>query len=197
MLERLIVVGGLMVSTVSATMGREVFKAPAPIAVRVMVYEDLQCEDSARLHEPLDKILATYGTRVELIYRDFPLLRHTWAARAAVAARFFADKDSRIASEYRRQTLRSLSAVSDTNFKDRLRDFANDHGLSGDDAIAALEDQRYVEMVQRDAHEGVIRGVRQTPTVFVNGVRLTQGVTLKELTKWIDKALALDELDRK
>jgi protein-disulfide isomerase len=58
--------------------------------VKVLIYEDLQCPDCADLRHMLDdRLLPKYGSRVTFEHRDFPLTKHAWARKAAVAARFF------------------------------------------------------------------------------------------------------------
>ena len=54
--------------------------------VRVLIYEDLQCPDCAAFRRMMDeKILPRYQDRVAFVHRDFPLAKHAWARKAAVA----------------------------------------------------------------------------------------------------------------
>ena len=58
--------------------------------VRVIVYEDLQCPDCADFRVMLDeKLLPRFASTVRFEHRDFPLAKHAWARKAAIAARFF------------------------------------------------------------------------------------------------------------
>jgi len=58
--------------------------------VRVVAYEDLQCPDCAVYRRMMDeRLLPAYRDKVAFEHRDFPLPRHTWARKAAIAARFF------------------------------------------------------------------------------------------------------------
>jgi len=98
--------------------------------VRVIIYEDLQCPDCANFRVMLDKqILPKYGDRVEFVHRDFPLAKHAWARRAAIAARFFTEKDPQLGLEYRRHTMATHSETTADNFKDRVAEFARQHGV--------------------------------------------------------------------
>jgi len=72
-------------------------------AVKVMIYEDLQCGDCLTLRTLLDeKILPRYGSRVAFVHRDFPLPKHEWARAAALAGRWVSEKDRVLAVRYRR-----------------------------------------------------------------------------------------------
>ena len=59
----------------------------ADSTVRAVIYEDLQCPDCAAFERMLnEKLLPQYGGKVAFIHRDFPLAKHAWARRAAIAA---------------------------------------------------------------------------------------------------------------
>ncbi len=160
-------------------------------SVRLLIYEDLQCPDCAAFRRMLDEhLIPRYGAKVAFVHRDFPLAKHAWARKAAIAARFFADRDLKLALAYRSQTLASLREVKAENFNQRLAAFAEKHGIPGKDAIAALENPRYAEAVEKDFQDGVARGVSKTPTVFVDGTPFVETFTLEEISKGIDQALA-------
>jgi protein-disulfide isomerase len=59
-----------------------------------------------------------------------------------------------------------------------------------EDAIAALTNPKYAELVEKDFQDGVGRGVVHTPTVFVNGVPFVETFTFEEISKGIEAALA-------
>jgi protein-disulfide isomerase len=159
--------------------------------VRVIIYEDLQCPDCADFRVMLDqKILPKYGDRVEFVHRDFPLAKHAWARRAAIAARYFTEKDAQLGLEYRRHTMATQGEATADNFKDRVADFARQHGLKAEEALAALDNPRYAELVEKDYQEGVGRGIVHTPTALVNGTPFIETFTFEEISKGIDDALA-------
>jgi protein-disulfide isomerase len=158
--------------------------------VRVLIFEDLQCSDCANFRVMMDRqILPKYGDRVLFLHRDFPLAKHLCARPAAIAARFFAEKDPQLGLEYRRQALATIDQTTPDNFKNRVAEFARSHGLSPSDALAALENPRYAELVEKDYQDGVGRGVVHTPTVLVNGTPFVETFTFEEISKGIDAAL--------
>ena len=158
--------------------------------VRVVIYEDLACSDCANFRQMMDRqILPKYNDSVEFVHRDFPLAKHVWSRNAAIAARFFAEKDPALGLEYRRFSLANISRTKPETFNDRLAEFASAHGVKPDDAIAALQDTRLAALVEKDYQEGVARGVAKTPTVFVNGDPFIETFTFEEISKSIDEAL--------
>jgi len=159
--------------------------------VRVVIYEDLQCPDCAVFRRMMDeKLLPQYGGKVAFVHRDFPLAKHAWARRAAIAARFFTDRNPELGLEYRRYTMAGQPAANEGNFNARLADFAKTHDIEPEAAIAALSNARYAELVEQDYQDGVSRGVVHTPTVFVNGRPFIETFTFEEISKGIDEALA-------
>jgi protein-disulfide isomerase len=159
--------------------------------VRAVIYEDLQCPDCAAFRRMMDeKLLPEYGSKVAFVHRDFPLAKHAWARRAAIAARFFTDRKPELGLEYRRYTMAGQAAANEANFNARLAAFAKAHDIEPEAAIAALTNARYAELVERDYQDGVARGVVHTPTVFVNGKPYIETFTFEEISKGIDQALA-------
>jgi len=164
-------------------------KADSP--VRAVIYEDLQCPDCAAFERMMvEKLLPQYGGKVAFVHRDFPLAKHAWARRAAIAARFFADRSPELGLEYRRHTMANQPATNAENFTMRVAEFAKAHDIEPEPAIAALSNAHYAELVEQDYQDGVSRGVVHTPTVFVNGRPFIETFTFEEISKGIDQALA-------
>lgn len=159
--------------------------------VRVLIYEDLQCPDCAAFRRMMDdKILPRYGTRVAFVHRDFPLAKHAWARRAAIAARYFGDHKPELGLAYRRQIMATIRETTLDNFNSRLSQFARDNGLDPAPVLAALDDAHLAALVERDFQDGVARGVIHTPTVFVNGNPFIERFSFEDVSQALDDALA-------
>jgi len=159
--------------------------------VRVLIYEDLQCPDCAAFRRMMDdKILPRYGTRVAFVHRDFPLAKHSWARRAAIAARYFGDHKPELGLAYRRQIMATIRETTPDNFNSRLSQFARDNGLDPAPVLAALDDAHLAALVERDFQDGVARGVVHTPTVFVNGNPFIERFSFEDVSQALDDALA-------
>jgi protein-disulfide isomerase len=158
--------------------------------VRVVVYEDLQCADCATFRVMMDQhLLSKYGSRVAFEHRDFPLPKHAWARRAAIAARYFETIRAAAGTAWRRYALANLGEITSENFTAKLEAFARSQKADPHKAVAALDDKRLVALVEADYQEGVARGIARTPTVLVNGEPFIESFTVEEISKGIDEAL--------
>jgi protein-disulfide isomerase len=159
--------------------------------VRIIEYEDLACGDCANYRTMLDEhLLPQFGDRAAFVHKDFPLPKHPWAARAAVAGRFFASKDAEIALVFRRHCLFNRYEITTENFNEKLAAFAGQHGLDPQEAVASLGDKTLQQLVNRDFQEGVARGVSKTPTVYVAGKPFVEVFAVEDLSAAIETALA-------
>jgi protein-disulfide isomerase len=159
--------------------------------VRVIIYEDLQCPDCADFRVMLDeKLLPRFADKVRFEHRDFPLAKHAWARKAAIAARFFEETKPGLGLTYRKYSLANLREITTENFDQRLSQFAKDHGADPLRAAAALNDARLAALVEKDYQEGVARGVAHTPTVLVNGRPFIETFPAEDVAKAIDEELA-------
>jgi protein-disulfide isomerase len=159
--------------------------------VRVIIYEDLQCPDCAAFRRMLDdKILPRYADKIAFVHRDFPLAKHAWARKAAIASRYFAELKPELGLEYRRHIMSTIKETTPENFNDKLAEFARKNAVDPAAALAALNDSRLAGLVERDFQDGIARGVAKTPTVFVSGKPFIETFSFEELRRALDDALA-------
>jgi protein-disulfide isomerase len=131
----------------------------------------------------LEEVLKTYGAKVKLVVRDFPLAMHVNARKAAEAAnaahaqgRFF---------EYTALLLKRQNALDVPS----LKKYASELGLDRARFDAALDSGKYAAEVKHDMNDGEVYGVDSTPAIFVNGMALTE-MSIEALRALIDRGLA-------
>ena len=158
--------------------------------VRVLIFEDLQCPDCADFRALMDaKLLPKYAATVTFEHRDFPLAKHAWARKAAIAARYFGEQSPQLGIAYRRYCLTNLKTSTPANFNDRLNAFATQHNLDPAAALASLEDKRLQGLVEEDFQDGVARGIAHTPTALVNGRPFVETIPYEDISKALDEEL--------
>ena len=159
--------------------------------VRVVVYEDLQCPDCAAFRKMMDAdLLPKYKATVAFEHRDFPLNKHAWARKAAIAARYFESVSPELAVEFRKATMGAQDSIKPESFNQYLSKFATDHKADAAKAIAALDDKALADAVEKSYQEGIARGVARTPTVLVNGDPYIETFPVADVMKAIDRELA-------
>jgi len=158
--------------------------------VRVVIYEDLQCPDCAVFREMLDKeLLPKYKAKVAFEHRDFPLAKHAWARPASILSQYFATQKPQLAVEYRKWIMRNQKLITPENFNQKVAEFSAKHGADPGKAIAALEDDTFQALVQKDFDDGVARGIAKTPTVLVNGEPFIETFKSADVMKAIEREL--------
>lgn len=170
---------------------QHLIEGAAQSPVRVIIYEDLECPDCADFRVEMDaKLLPRYNAKVCFEHHDFPLAKHPWARKAAIAARFFEETKPGLGLAYRKYSLAHIAETTPENFNARLSKFAKDHGVDPTKAVAALDDSRLAAQVEDDYQDGVARGIAHTPTVLVNGRPFVETFSIEDVAKAIDAELA-------
>ncbi|HEU4869374.1 MAG TPA: thioredoxin domain-containing protein [Pyrinomonadaceae bacterium] len=140
-------------------------KADAPVTI--VAFTDYQCPSCAAMHPELERLVKEYGDKVRLVTRDFPLSQHTEAFKAAEAAE--AARDQGKYWEYIQILLRNQSALT----VDKLKGYASELALDRARFDSALDSGKFAESVQRDIEDGMKLGINGTPTIFINGRRVS------------------------
>ena len=134
------------------------------------------------MHPALERLVKENAGKVRLVARDFPLSQHAEAFKAAEAAE--AAREQGKYWEYVQVLLQNQSSLG----VDKLKSFAGELGLDRARFDAALDSGKFIEMVQDDVEEGIKLGLKGTPSIFVNGRRVT-AKNYEELRASIEAAL--------
>jgi protein-disulfide isomerase len=169
----------------------ELLEGRAASAVRVFIYEDLECPDCSEFETVLEeKILPRYGDRVAFVHRDFPLPYETWAPRAALISRVLASRDLALALAYRRYVLSHQTQITAENFGGHIASFARQHRLDANDIESRAQAPEYGLVLKSDREDAIAHGVTHTPTVLVGNRRFVETIDAAELARAINDALA-------
>jgi protein-disulfide isomerase len=159
--------------------------ARGPVGARVTIVEfsDFQCPYCARVRPTIDRLQLTYGDRIRMVYRDFPLPMHPQAAKAAEAGacareqgKFWEMHDRIFENQARLQ-------VSD------LKRYAGELGLELPAFEQCLDSGRHAADWKRDLEEGARYGVSATPAFFINGRPLVGALPFESFAQIIDDEL--------
>jgi protein-disulfide isomerase len=159
-------------------------RGPANAPVTVVEFSDFECPFCGRVAPTIEKLKQTYGDKVRLVFRQFPLPMHPHAAKAAEASlcardqsKFWEMHDAMFGDQH------SLSV-------DQLKAKAKSIGLDTAQFDQCLDNGKYADAVKSDIKAGVIAGVSGTPAVFINGRFISGAQPYETFTKIIDEELA-------
>jgi protein-disulfide isomerase len=167
--------------------------------VTIVNYDDFQCPFCARMHETLtNDILKTYGDKVRIVYKDYPLTEiHPWAKHAAV--------DANCLNQQNQAAFWSFADAIHSNAHSISQSKGAEAQFAAVDALTMAEGQKNgvnastlqaCVKAQNDAavkssmSEADMLGVSATPTLFINGQKLDGAIPAQELTAIINRALA-------
>src|SRR5580658_10017056 len=146
----------------------DVIEGNPSAAVKVTIFEDLQCGYCQTLRTMLDeKLLPRYGAQVAFIHRDLPLGRHDWARSAAMVARWIYEQNPNLSIVFRRELLSEQEHITKASLKPWVVEFAVRNKLSEQGITAALDDPRLGITVDQDLQLATTRGIKKIPAVYV------------------------------
>jgi len=161
-------------------------KGPENAPVVIVEFSDFECPYCARLAPTVDQVVATYGDKVRVVFRQFPLNFHPHAQKAAEAS-LCAYEQGKF-WEFHDSIFQNQQQIAVDNLKVK----ATELGLNGEQFNACVDSGKFAQQVASDVQEGSQAGVSGTPALFVNGRFINGAVPFADIAKVID-----DELKRK
>jgi protein-disulfide isomerase len=166
--------------------------------VVVVNFDDFECPFCSRMHETFfPEILREYGDRVAFVYKDFPLTEmHPWALHAAVDANCLAVQSGDAYWDFADFMHANKGAVDGEKTADAR--------YTAIDRMAMLQAQKHpVDLAKLQAcmkaqNEDGVRasikeaqdlGIDATPTVYVNGQKISGLVSADAIRETLDEAL--------
>lgn len=146
--------------------------ATAP--VMVVEFSDLQCPHCKDAQPALDR-LAAEDKNARVVFQNYPLAMHDWAFKAAS----YADCVGRSSPEgfwkFVQSVYGSQSDITAANVDEKLTAFADAAGVKGSETAACAARPETATRVQHSLELGQALDVNSTPTIFINGRKLSAG----------------------
>jgi protein-disulfide isomerase len=156
--------------------------ATAPVTI--VEFSDFQCPFCQRVAPTLKKLRETYGDKVRIVWKDFPLTSiHPQAFKAAEAAQCAREQGK--FWEYHDRLFANQQALQ----VEALKQYAAQLGLDAGKFDACVDSAKYAERVQAQMQVGTDLGVNSTPAVFVNGRLLSGAQPYETFAQVIDEEL--------
>ena len=159
-------------------------KGPSSAPVTIVGYSDFQCPYCSSVNTALNQVVETYGDKVRIVFRDFPLPTHQQAPVAGEAAQCAHDQGK--FWEYHDALFANQRALNPPD----LKRYAVELGLDAEKFNECLDSGRHRDSVAKDHLEGQKLGVTGTPAFFVNGRFLSGAQPFEAFAQVIDEELA-------
>ena len=142
-------------------------RGAANAAVTLEEYGDFQCPPCGRLAGPLEQIEHDYGSRLRVIFRNFPFTIHEHAHEAAYAAEAAGLQGH--FWEMHDLLYREQATWANTNdVQPIFESYAGTIGLNLERFKKGRGGEQVKAKVESDRKRGEQLGVRNTPTIFIN-----------------------------
>lgn len=169
--------------------------------VTVVVYDDYQCPFCSRMHQTILDTLKTYGDRVKVIYKDYPLFEiHPWAGRAAINSQCLAEQSNEAYWEFTDYVHANPATIQGAGQQKRpieaqlasldslTKDIGKKNSVDAAKLDACIQSQPK-QKLEASVKEAEALGVSATPAVFVNGMKLEGAVPDAQFRASLDAAL--------
>lgn len=168
------------VATTAADPVRGVASAP----ITIIEFSDYQCPFCARVNPTLEMVRQTYGDKVKIVFKDFPLPNHPQAPKASEAAhcageqgKYWEMHDQMFANQ------RALNVPE-------LKQYAAGLGMDAAKFDQCLDSGKHAGLVASGLAQGEKMGVNSTPTLYINGRPLIGAQPFEAFKQVIDEELA-------
>jgi len=161
--------------------------AGAPVVI--VVFSDLQCPHCKGEAEMLrQNLIQNYPKDVRLYFKDFPIESlHPWAKAAAMAGRCIFAQSNDAFWAYHDWIFAHQESFTPTTLNQQILDWAKDQkGLDANKLSACLEKKTSEPEVDAELKEGHDLEINGTPTMFINGRRISQTIDWPNLKSIID-----------
>ena len=159
-------------------------KGPTNAPIELVEFSDFQCPFCLMAFPTVAQVVGTYGDRIHLVYRHYPLTNHPNARPAAEAAQC-ANEQGKF-WQYHDRLFGDQSRLSDAD----LKQHAAQLGLDTARFNACVDTHKYKSDVDTDVRAGGEAGVNGTPAFFINGRVLSGAQPIEAFKRIIDEELA-------
>jgi len=150
-------------------------RGAATAPVTVVEFSDLQCPHCKEAQPTLDR-LAAEDKNARVVFQNFPLpTLHDWAMKAAGYADCVGRSSPDAFWKFVESIYAAQSDITAANVDEKLTGFADAAGVKGSDVASCAAKPETTTRVEHSMDLGKSLDVNSTPTIFINGRKLSAG----------------------
>ena len=146
-------------------------RGPADAPAVIVEFGDLQCPHCKAVQPIIEKLLAD-EPNTRLIFQNFPLPAHDWAAKAADYADCIGRTDNAAFWKFVSGTYDAQSDITAATADQKLTDIADKSGAKGAEIATCAAKPETTARVEESVALGRSIDVNSTPTLFLNGRKI-------------------------
>jgi protein-disulfide isomerase len=158
-------------------------RGAADAPVEIVEFADFQCPFCEGAFPTVMQVLNTYGDKVHLVYRHFPLANHPNARPAAEAAACAAEQGK--FWPYHDRLFGNQNLLGDND----LKQHAAQLGMDPSKFNACFDSKKYKKEIDDDIAAGSAAGVDGTPAFYINGREINGAQPYENFKRVIDEEL--------
>lgn len=180
------------IKKIDVDVGNDPALGPKGAPVTIVEFSDFECPISEQVHTIIEDMVKIYGSQIRYVFRDFPnSLIHNNAEKAAEAGECAHEQGK--FWEYHDKLFVNQNNLTE----DALKQYAVDIGLDRQPFINCLDSDKYAAEVKQDTDDGILAGVRGTPTWFIDGVKVEGVIPAEQFKQIIDGQIKINTKNKK
>ena len=163
---------------------KSMFAGNADAPVELTVFGDYESAGTRQLNDVTKEVMKTFGGKLKLVFRHFPLTQIHQRAHKAAEAAIGAGQEGKFweMHELLMERYHQLGITS-------LKAHAREAGVVNKRFLEQLMNSDFGWNVQDDLREGLALGIREVPALLINGKIMEKPHNLNRVTKAIQQEL--------
>jgi protein-disulfide isomerase len=153
--------------------------------ITIVAYSDYQCPFSKKGSEILKELRDSYGDKVKIVHKDFPLPFHSRAKEMAQGALCANEQSNKSFWNF-------YYKLFENQMVPNLDDISKEVGLDQGKFTKCINSKKYEGQIEEEIKEAIKLGIKSTPTFFINGKIINGAHNIEVFKSLIDEEIKLN-----
>ena len=168
-------------------------RGPANAPVTLVEFSDLQCPHCKAAQPALEKLMAE-EPNARLVFQNLPLPAHDWAQKGAAYADCIGRSSNEAFWKFIQGVYDAQTDITAANADEKLNAIADTAGVKSTEVAACAAQPETESRIQASVALANSLEVNSTPTLFINGRKITPGgIPVEVLKNLVDFAARQEE----